>query len=244
MLIDAVGRFLSQREIPRMAQVQPQITDSQLEIRWPGGEMAIPLQASSSRFTALLWKNELNVALANEVDFSALSEFLGQPVRIVRYDETTDRKSGVELKSPGSSDVSQTRFTDRNLPIHVINAASVRALAAEIGVEISPEAFRPNVVIDVEPAMSEELWRTIHIAGNEMTNIDLCTRCVITSLHPHTGEVFARQSLKGILNLRSRFRNSQTPPLPSPEKTKADFGLLMVPKTLGTWRVGQEFTFS
>jgi len=74
--------------------------------------------------------------------------------------------------------------------ILVINAASLRALAAEYGTFVNPLRFRPNFVVDsadLKP-FAEEAWDGHDIAvGDALLRVQYpCDRCVLTTIDPET----------------------------------------------------------
>jgi len=75
------------------------------------------------------------------------------------------------------------------LPISLVSSASIAALGASVGAELSPARFRPNLVVEGGAAYFEDdlVGRTIRIGATVRVRIDKRDqRCVITNLDPRT----------------------------------------------------------
>ncbi|QDY69852.1 MOSC domain-containing protein [Qingshengfaniella alkalisoli] len=82
-------------------------------------------------------------------------------------------------------------MTDSAFPsISIGNLASLRALSAAVGTELSPDRFRANIWIDGPEAWSEFDWigETIRIRDVELKVQERITRCLATATNPETGE--------------------------------------------------------
>ena len=125
-----------------------------------GGEDApVPLLAA-----------RLDDEAGREAAAAFFSEAAGRRVRFVSSDEprghafgnTHDKKAG------------ETRV------VHIVNANTVAALSAACGVELHPERFRPNVILDgALPAWEEFGWvdRTVCVGGAALHVTKRTVRC-------------------------------------------------------------------
>src|SRR6184192_4211461 len=60
MIVDAAGRFLTQRELPRLALIVPAISERSLELRAPGmPHLEIPLDLRGTVAQATVWRDTL-----------------------------------------------------------------------------------------------------------------------------------------------------------------------------------------
>lgn len=74
---------------------------------------------------------------------------------------------------------------------HAFSAASVENLNEHLsGKNCVTDArnFRPNIVISGLPAFDEDRWLQIRINKTELICYKPCTRCVLTTVNPDTGE--------------------------------------------------------
>ena len=74
--------------------------------------------------------------------------------------------------------------------IHLVNAASVRAVAAATGLPVAAAVFRPNVVLEGIAAWEEESWigKTLRVGGSQLEIISRTVRCDAINNNPLTGE--------------------------------------------------------
>ena len=87
MVVDAQGRFVTQRQLPRMALVRPQIKHSEVVLRAPG-MLALHLSIDSVEEPARvrIWDDEVAAYDMGAVAAQWFTDFLGQPLRLVRFD--------------------------------------------------------------------------------------------------------------------------------------------------------------
>jgi uncharacterized protein YcbX len=48
--------------------------------------------------------------------------------------------------------------------------------------------FRPNLVIEGSDAFAEDGWKRLRIGDVEFRAVKPCSRCILTTIDPHTGE--------------------------------------------------------
>ncbi len=100
---------------------------------------------------------------------------------------TLDRAMSIQSAAHGSAP-----FFDAN-ELLVVNAASVRALASEMGVSVNPKRFRPSVVLDGNDAVAFEendwIGRTFRLGEAEIEIVELDVRCIFTNIDPETFEI-------------------------------------------------------
>jgi uncharacterized protein len=113
-----------------------------------------------------------------------LSDFLARPVRMVRFDPEQPRFSNPDYTAGREV---RTLFSD-GYPLLVLSMGSVRDLSARVGRTLVVERFRPNLVLDGVDAYAEDQAHTLKVGSVEITLTKPCTRCVITTLDPKTGE--------------------------------------------------------
>ena len=161
-----------------MAQIMPIIQNDSLLLKVDNQVYETGL--SGQRTTAQIWRDQVDLALANDDVNEALSHFLGEPVRLAFMDETSSRHTNPDWAN------SKTSLAD-GYPVLVANTASLDDLARIAGIALTMEQFRPNVVLETDIPWAEDEWGVIQIGEVELELIKPCTRCVMTTLHPKTG---------------------------------------------------------
>lgn len=196
MLVDPEGRFLTQRTLPRLALVTPELAGGELIVRAPG---ATPLhtpidpaelrQASRRRVT--VWLSQLPALDAGDAAASWFSSFLGTPARLVRFDPEAER---IASRDWTGEIVAPVRFAD-GFPLLVIGEASLEALNARLvakGVDAIPmNRFRPNLVLSGTDAYEEDYFESLRTrgpgGGAELRFVKPCTRCPMPTIDQLTG---------------------------------------------------------
>ncbi len=195
MLVDAQGRFLSQRELSRMALIHPTIDGAMLRVQAPGmADLMLDLEAPGKGTATLpvqLWGHDmpgLDVGAGAAAWFSA---FLEQPgLRLVRFDPSHQRASNTEWTG---SDIALNQFSD-GFPLLVLSQAALDGLNHRLLAQGLPKAqlqrFRPNIVIDGVPDHEEDLAIQLLLQGaatKEPIRLRLvkpCPRCPIPNIDP------------------------------------------------------------
>lgn len=205
MLVDqASGRFLTQRVLPQM---------SQLSVLWnaAGGvtleapgfaplEVALPSDCDDNLRGVILWRDTLRVPDAGDEAARWVTEFVGKPTRMVHV--SADRARWL----PGGfgHDDKRVGFAD-GFPLLLIGQASLDDLSARIGQPQEMLRFRPNLVVEGAPAFAEDNWKRIRIGDIEFSLLKGCTRCILTTINPATGERSAdREPLATLKTYRER----------------------------------------
>jgi uncharacterized protein len=195
MVVDAQDRdFLSQRELPRMALVQPTLRASDVLLRAPGMlTLHLQLDTVESPLRVRVWDDEVAAYDMGDLAAQWFSDFLGRRVRLARFDPEARRLSS--RKWTGDIEARNT-FSD-GFPILVASTASLaelnRRLAAAGHGAVGMNRFRPNLVIDGLPdAHGEDFIDTLTIDSPDgdivLKLVKPCSRCTIPDVNPATAE--------------------------------------------------------
>lgn len=229
LVVDANGRFITQRSHPRLAQVSATPTASGLRLSAPGaGEVHVPRPSATERVEATVWRHQVSAALAGPEAAQWLSAFFGVPLRLVYMDGAAERLQRGEWVA----DAVPVSFADA-YPVLIATTASLAAVNAEIeragGERVTMRRFRPNIVVDCDEAWGEDFWRVVRIGGAEFELVKPCDRCVVTTKDQDTGESMGREPLASL----ARLRRSADPRI-----NGVLFGWNTMPRTLGSVTVG------
>ena len=196
MLVDEEGSFVSQRELPRMALIQPQIKQYEMVLRAPGMlALHIALDAVEEPLQVKVWNDEVRAYNMGAVAAQWFSDFLSTPesprkLRLVRFDPEQKRLSS--LKWTGGIEATN-QFAD-GFPVLVISEASLdglnERLAAAGHSSAVMERFRPNIVLSGLDAHDEDRLDEMLIATPEghakLKMVKPCPRCPIPNIDPAT----------------------------------------------------------
>lgn len=198
MLVDAQGEFCSQREFPRLALVQPQLRHADLVLRAPGMlPLHLALDGVEGPTRVRLWDEALDAWDMGPLAAQWFTDFLGVPVRLVRFDPEVERVSS--RKWTGGETV-LNQFSD-GFPLLVISQPSLDGLNQRLqaaGLPAVPMArFRPNIVLAPAPghtwqAHDEDRVELLRIQTAEglvqLRPAKPCSRCMMVDNDPHTAE--------------------------------------------------------
>jgi len=184
MIVDAAGRFLTQRDDGRLALLRTALDADSLRLSNPqGAGPAIALDHEGERVSVQVWGSRCDAFDAGHEISGFLSEWLGRPVRLVRFDPSGRRLSNQDWTA--GREVT-TLFTD-GYPLLVLSRASIDDLAARVGHALPVERFRPNLLVDGVDAYDEDDASRLRTGAVELALTKACTRCVITTIDQATG---------------------------------------------------------
>ena len=184
MVVDADGRFLTGRQLPRLTLVRALPHENGLLLEAPGmPSLPVVFASALASVPVNVWKSEV---LARPVDAEVdqwLSTFLQRQVRLVHMDEGVSRPMTDPQAQPGD----EVSFADA-FPLLLVSQAALDALNARLVRPVSMLQFRPNLVVDGVPAHAEDSWRRIRIGEVEFEVAKPCVRCVFTTVDPSCGQ--------------------------------------------------------
>ena len=192
MVVDKHGVFVTQRELPRMALIQPTLKSFEMILRAPGMlALHIALDTVEKPVRAKVWDDEVAAYDMGDLCAQWFSDFLGAKLRLVRFDPEQRRLS--ERRWTGEIGA-QNAFADA-VPLLVTSAASMdelnRRLQAQGHEAVTMARFRPNLVLDGLDAHGEDPLDEIVIDSDEgairLKLVKPCARCPIPDVDPLTG---------------------------------------------------------
>lgn len=204
MVVDAAsGRFQSQRALPRMSQILARWNAAGgLTLQADGmPDLAVPLPNADHELRGVtVWSDSLRVPDAGDAAATWLSDFLGKPFRLVQVPDARARQVDTGYAAPGD----KVGFAD-GFPLLLIGQASLDDLAARVGRPLEMLRFRPNLVVEGSAPYAEDDWKRIRIGSQEFRVVKGCSRCILTTIDPQTGERNAdREPLTTLKSYRER----------------------------------------
>ncbi len=195
MLVDDAGRFVTQRDLPRMALVGTGWDGDAIVLDAPGaGVLRIPRAlADGARREVEIWDDRVE-ALAYAPARPWVERALGMRGDLVFMPDAVERK----VTRGGGI----TAFNDA-YPLLVIGEASRVDLATRAGVPLAMARFRPNLVVTGSPPYDEDEWARVRVGDVSLRGVKRCDRCSITSVDPDTGES-GKEPLHTLASYRKR----------------------------------------
>jgi uncharacterized protein YcbX len=193
MVVDEDGEFVTQRELPRMALVKPQLKIHEVVLRAPG-MLALHLQIDTVEEPARvrIWDEEVAAYDMGAVAAQWFSDFLGRKLRLVRFDpdhrRLSSRKWTGDVEAPN-------QFSD-GFPLLVASQGSLDQLndklAARGHAPVGMERFRPNIVLSGIEAHDEDRVAMFDVAADQpvrLQPVKPCARCPIPDIDPATAQI-------------------------------------------------------
>jgi uncharacterized protein YcbX len=192
MVIDDKGKFLSQRELPRLALLRVEAQTPALILAAPGMErLVVPIPEPTARIAVTIWDDACEALDAGDEAAEWLRTCLQVACRLVYASD--DMMRGVDPRYAHGDE--RVAFSD-GFPLLLIGQGSLDDLNARLtaaGRAAAPmNRFRPNVVIEGAPAFAEDQWRrlAIEVSGAPAIHLDIvkpCPRCSIVPVDQDTG---------------------------------------------------------
>jgi uncharacterized protein len=192
MVVDEHGSFVSQRELPRMALVQPTLRALDLVLRAPGMlALHIALDTVHGPVRVTLRDDALQAFDMGDLAAQWFSDFLGRRLRMARFDPAQRRLSNARWTGTIEA---ENAFSD-GYPMLVASSASLAELNARLqesgAAPVTMQRFRPNLVLDGLQAHDEDHLDDIVFDTDEgLVHLKLvkpCSRCSIPDVDPATG---------------------------------------------------------
>ena len=229
MVVDAEGRFLSQREHPKMATVWTELDGDHLTLSAPDEDSVdISLDPPPApKMRVQVWSSVVDaVPASREADFW-LTRYLGFPCRLVYMPDDSERYSNTRYAGEGK----RVGFAD-GYAFLVTNERSLADLNTRLAAKGHPalpmNRFRPNLVVSGAEPWAEDDWREMRVGSAAFRGVKPCGRCQVTTTDQATGEVVGPEPLATL----STFREST--------EFGIMFGMNLVSVMPGDVRVGDE----
>ncbi|MCC6838702.1 MAG: MOSC domain-containing protein [Flavobacteriales bacterium] len=198
MLVDADGKFLSQREVPVMACLHCAPADkgfSVTDVR-TGGALDIPWALlEGEAVQARVWNDEVELLLAPASMHQWFSDALKRHVHLAYMPDSTVRPTDPLYAK------ARVALNDA-FPALIISQASLDELNTRLAMPVPMDRFRPNLVIAGGEAFQEDRWKDLVIGEARFKSVKPCARCAVTTTDQRTG-VRSQEPLRTLAAYRS-----------------------------------------
>ncbi len=227
MLVDDDGKFLTQRQLPKMALLKVKMDDNCFKIEAVGelGNGTITLKYATERgdvIHAQIWSDVVDTIHVSKVYDDFFSNILNLSCRLVYMPDNSERP--VNAKFAKAGDI--TSFTD-GYPILLVGNQSLSDLNSRLQKSLDWDRFRPNLVVKTQVAFVEDAWTGFAIGDAKFEVVKPCSRCVVTTIDQHTS-IASKEPLKTLATYRMQGNH-------------VNFGQNVIPRNNGGLiRVGDE----
>ena len=219
MVIDAGGRFLSQRDVPGFALVRVGLASGGVSVEAPNMSRAVFREPCPDAATVpvQIWKDTVEASSAGPEAEAWITAYAGRPCRLVYMPDNSLRRLNPAFASGIVS------FAD-GYPLLLTAQASLTCLNSRMETPVDMSRFRPNIVIAGSEPYEEDGWKRICVGSVCFRVVKPCDRCVVTTVDQDTGA-----QGKEPLSTLGRYRK---------RGSGVYFGQNLVPEHQGAIRVG------
>lgn len=221
LVVDPQGRFLTQRQHARMAQITVSMEGGQVTL-CADGHAKVRFSAADfggETIEVEIWRDRCQASCGPVWLDDWIGTVLQTPARVVFMPEDSRR-----FVDPQFARHQETVSFADGFPLLLATDASLQAFNTHLQTPVGMERFRPNLVIDGTTPYAEDGWRRIRVGTVDFIVAKPCSRCAIPTIDPLTAqkqpEVF--KTLKA-----TRSRNGEV-----------FFGQNLIPVGTGVIRVG------
>ena len=187
------GEFLTQRELPRMALIQPTLTSFDMIVKAPGmSALKLAIDEVAEPVTVKVWDDTVKAFDMGDEAADWFSDFLNQTVRLVRFDPEQKRLSSMAW----TKGIEAKNGFDDGFAVLVASVASLKVLNDKLTAAgekaITMQRLRPNVVLTGIEAYEEDRLDTLHITTQQgeaqLKHVKPCARCTMPDVDLQNGK--------------------------------------------------------
>ena len=199
MLTDREGKFLTQRDFPRLAALVPMIGETGLRVLDESrGAIDIAFEAGTGDVRdVVIWNSVCQGEVYGAEVNAWFSEAIGTNCQLVYMPEETRR--GINPRFNNGDDI--VSFAD-GYPVMILGESSLADLNSFLDTPLPMNRFRPNLVIADSHAFDEDNWERVSIGSAEFRTTKPCERCVITTIEQSRGEFDGKEPLRTLATYR------------------------------------------
>jgi uncharacterized protein YcbX len=188
-LVAESGRFLTQRECPKMALIRPSMSGSELHLDYSGAEQLHVPVAEGVRDVAI-----------TRVSDTCFGVDQGEPVADWLFAALGTRARLLHLQNENAdADFARPDMS----PILVISEESLADLNSRMSEPVLMNRFRPNIVVRGILPYEEDSWDRVYI-GDVLYEAwtEPCGRCAMINIDQERGEKAGKEPLKTLATYR------------------------------------------
>ena len=200
MIVGQDNVFRSQRQLPQMATLRPQIQGDALLITNARGESIVTNIPETDPEPVTVWNSTVLAYGGDDRADAWLSDHLQEPVRLFRMGPATDRPVSPDFADPDG----RVSFAD-GFPILLANDTSLADLNRRLRIPIPMDRFRANIVVSGIPGepWAEDTFGRYQIGELAALGNKLCARCQVPTIDQATGERTGPEPLTTLAQFRT-----------------------------------------
>lgn len=193
LIVRPDGRFITQRELPHLALIDTVLIVNGVRLSAPGmSAIEVVKSPEGPSIEVVIWADACRGIDQGEAVAAWLTEFLGEPLRLVAFDDTRERVSSRQWTGATHA---VTEFADA-FALMAISESSLADLNGRLSRALPMDRFRPNIVLAGIDAYDEDRIHELRLDGVRLRAVKLCTRCSITTTDQKTAQVEGDEPLR------------------------------------------------
>lgn len=181
MVVNRGGKFLTQRQFPKMCLIETQLNGDTLILSSPGFD-TIHVSKGTKDMQVTVWRDTVLARDCGDDVAQWLSDYLAKDCHLVEMPEQTQRLVDTDFAGQGET----VGFAD-GFPLLIASQASLNDFNSKLETPIGFDRFRPNIVVDGCEPYAEDDWREVQIGDIRMSIVKPCSRCIIPSIEQTSG---------------------------------------------------------
>jgi len=252
MVLDKKNKLTTSRKFPHMSLIQPELTQTELILKYPGVEdIAITIPSDKSLEGGLEFEifgdSCKGINLGEEVGSWLSDVILNDPeggMQLLYHPKIISSrpdKPKDEVIAPNTKPEDKPYYAD-TFAYMLMTQPSIDEVnklleQEDVDLVVEEKRFRPNIFIDGEfPAFAEDKWAFIKIGETVVfRNARVCDRCVFTTVDPVMGDKHPQgEPLKTL----RKYRCAEDPAEKKAYGTSPFLGVFLAVETAGNIKTG------
>jgi uncharacterized protein YcbX len=232
MVVGKDGKFVTQREHPRMALVEITIGGDALTLAAAGMSASVPLTPASAdvpRRRVRVWNDEVEAIDVGGEGSAFFSEHLGEDCSLVFMPDDVVRA----VEAPFGQPNDRVGFAD-GYPVLIAALPSLddlnRRLTAAGAPPVPIDRFRPNIVVEGGEPFAEERAARAQVGAIPFRTPKRCARCQVVTVDQETAER-GKEPLRTLATYRT-------------EANKVNFAMNAIPDLAGVISIGDAVVYT
>jgi uncharacterized protein len=198
MLVGEDRRFLSQRQLPKLATIKAAVAGDELVLTHGSSQLTVSvnLPQTAPKIRVTVWNDEVEaVLLAGPGQW--FSQILNHKCDLAFMPDTTRRQVNPAFARPGDI----VGFADA-YPVLLIGEASFADLNARLSEPVPIDRFRPNMVVSGQEPFAEDQWGEFEVGSALLCGTKGCDRCTVPTVDQLTGERTGSEPIRTLSSYR------------------------------------------
>jgi uncharacterized protein len=198
MLTDKNGKFLTQREFPKMSTISISLAENGLQVSADKfDDLIVPFEIEGESVKVEVWQSNCEAILSDSHINQWFSEVLQTNCNLAYMPDDSRRE--INPMFAVSNDI--VSFAD-GYPFLIIGENSLADLNSRLETQIPMNRFRPNFVVSTSDAFAEDNWKKLKIGETIFRSTKPCARCVMTTIEQKDGVFTGKEPLRTLAKYR------------------------------------------